>query len=224
MQQDEMAKFAGLMNGVAEYYGKGMSKQIISIYWRSLANDSYRDVSSAFTRHMSDPDTGQFMPKIADIRKYIDGNKESQSMGAWTKLDKAIRKIGPWQSVCFDDPIINQVVVDMGGWISLCETPTEKDLEFRMHEFNKRYKAYVLRGGVSEHPRRLTGHTEATNSRNGHKSQCDVLLLGNESNAMRVYENGSETKTLTVSSVSDVIDKVKPTMLEAEAKRLKGDE
>lgn len=189
MSPDDEGKFAQLVYGLGEYYNKTLSDGVIELYWQSLKNFDYSDVSRAATLHMEDPDNGQFMPKIADFKRHIGGSKQTQAMTAWTKVEKAVRQVGPWKSVCFDDPIINRVLLDMGGWISLCDTPTEKDFEFKGHEFTKRYQGYVLQGGVSEYPKQLTGHTSAINNKNGHCEEPPILI-GNYKKAELVYQQG----------------------------------
>lgn len=203
MIDQDKTRFATLMFGVAEYYGKKTSKGVVKLYWESLKVHEYEDVNRAVTRHMEDPDAGQFMPKISDIKRHIEGSKQTQAMTAWTKVDRAIRRCGPWNSICFDDPIINRVIAEMGGWIALCDTPTEKDLEFRMHEFNKRYQSYVLQGGVTDYPKKLIGHTEAHNNKLGQENH-DVLLLGNEQKALAVFERGQQGLRLEAKKASEV--------------------
>ena len=203
MTPSDMPKFAQLMYGLSEYYGKKLSDQVIDLYWRSLLVHDYADVNAAATRHMADPDNGQFMPKVADFKRHIGGSKQTQAMIAWTKVDKAVRQVGPWKSVCFDDPIINRVLLDMGGWISMCDTPSEKDLEFKMHEFGKRYQGYVLQGGASEYPKQLNGHVSATNAKNGH-GEPEAILLGNPRKAKLVNEQGKTAVALEAKKASDV--------------------
>ena len=192
------------MYGVGEYYNKNLSKGVIKLYWESLKVHEYDDVSRSVTRHMEDPDSGQFMPKISDIKRHIEGSKQTRAMQAWSKVDNAIRRVGPWASICFDDPIINRVLVDMGGWIALCDTPTEKDLEFKMHEFAKRYQGYVLRGGADSYPKQLTGHTEAHNRKLGHIEPPDPVLIGNDKKALEVFRGGSDALRLEAKKASDV--------------------
>lgn len=191
MNDTDQRKFAALMFGCGEYYGKTLSKGVVELYWQGLKNHSIDEVQAAVNQHMADPDSGQFMPKIADLKRILTGSKQTQAMTAWTKVDRALRRTGPWESVCFDDPIINRVLQDMGGWIDLCNTPTEKDLEFRMHEFNKRYQGYVIQGGKMDYPPYLIGKSEAGNAREGYRVD-PPLLLGDQQKAQQVFEGGSK--------------------------------
>lgn len=207
MTDDEEIKFGELMMAIGEYYAKSPSPQVVELYWQALKQFDYQDVSRSIQRHMEDPDNGQFMPKIADIKRHITGSKDTQAMQAWAKVDRSIRRIGPWESVTFDDPITMRVLSDMGGWIDLCDTPTEKDLTFKMHEFSKRYQGYLLQGGVTEYPRLLTGHFGLTNARNGHEVAMPVLI-GNEKRAQLVYERGSNKPMLEYKRASDLLPSV----------------
>lgn len=197
MNDTDKKKFGILMFGCGEYYGKTLSTGVIELYWQGLKNHSIDEVQVAVNHHMADPDSGQFMPKIADLIRALSGGKQTQSMQAWSKVDRAIRRVGPWESVCFDDPIIHRVLEDMGGWISLCLTDTEEELKFRMHEFQKRYQGYVLQGGVSEYPKYLTGRAEASNLREGYEVQ-PPLLLGDKPRAQAVFDGGGERQRLAV--------------------------
>jgi len=109
-----------------------------------------------------DPDVGQFMPKPADFVRYIEGNNETKALIAWGKVMRAIREVGAWESVTFDDAKIHAVILDMGGWIELCRK-TIKELDFMAREFEKRYCAYQYRGD-DNYPERLTGKKEQINS------------------------------------------------------------
>lgn len=213
MHDSDKSKFATLIYGMGEYYGKEVTQGVAKIYWESLKVHDYDTVSNAATRHMEDPDGGQFMPKVADFKRIIESSKQTQAMTAWAKVDKAIRRVGPWESVSFDDPIINRVLSDLGGWISLCETKTEKDLEFRMHEFKKLYQAYSLHG-LDDYPKQLTGMRQAHNARLGAWEHDDnglpinfkagpdtadnTILIGNKKNALEVMRGGSDKPQLEI--------------------------
>lgn len=193
MNDTDKRNFAALMFGCGEYYGKTLSKGVVELYWQGLKTHSIDEVQAAVNQHMADPDSGQYMPKIADLKRMLTGGKQTQAMLAWSKVDRALRRTGPWESVCFDDAIIHRVLQDMGGWIALCDTPTEKDLEFRMHEFSKRYQGYVIQGGKMDYPPYLIGKSEAGNAKEGHAVD-PPLLLGDQSAAQRVFENGSKPR------------------------------
>ncbi len=183
-----------LIQGMFEYYNQPASKIQVKIYLNALSKYEIEQIAKAFNNHIHDPDAGQFMPKVADFVRALHGTKKSQTAAAWSSVDKALREQGPYSTVTFDDAITMQTIQDMGGWISLCDCKTEKDLDFKMHEFNRIYEGYLTRGGVSEHPRKLVGLTEAENKR--YSIEHQPVLLGNTSAALDVYEKGGDQKTL----------------------------
>lgn len=190
MTEHDRPAFYALMTGLFEMYGKRASPELLEIYFGALTAYELPDLQRAANHHALDPDAGQFMPKPADFVRHIAGSKATRAMRGWTAFDRAVREVGPYQSVCFDDPIIHVVVQDMGGWLALCDTKTEDDLRFRRHEFEKRYQGYALQGGVSEYPARLIGLSEADCNRLG-KPAPAPKLIGNPEAAKRVLLTGS---------------------------------
>jgi len=70
-------------------------------------------------RHLMNPDTGQFLPKPADIVRMLGGRTLDRALMAWAKVDKAVRQIGTYESVVFDDALIHRVLHEMGGWVGM---------------------------------------------------------------------------------------------------------
>lgn len=202
MEVTDRPRFAALITGCAEYYGKPVSAAVIGLYWKGLERFDFDAVQSAIWAHMASPENGQYMPKIADVVRLTEGSSEDAAMLAWTKVDKAVRSIGPYQDVVFDDPIIHRVLVEMGGWISLGEK-NEKDWPFFAKEFQTRYRAYRMRGGVSEYQPLLTGISNAHNVRLGFKPESP-LLLGDESKARKVLTDGRMQPALLVNPVKRI--------------------
>lgn len=188
MKQHEFRKFSELMYLVAEQYSKKLSDGLIALYWQGLAHYDFEAVKQALSRHMQNPDNGQFMPKIADVVRMMTGTTQDSALIAWAKVEKALRRVGSGQSVVFDDAVIHAVLVDMGGWISLGAV-TEKELPFKAKEFENRYRGYKTQGGAKEYPQKLIGSYEAQNNRSGFKSERPILI-GKEDKARAVYLGG----------------------------------
>lgn len=203
MDSTEQTKFVAAITACAEYYGKDISPSIIGLYWQGLQGFSLGAVKHALTLHMANPDSGQFMPKIADIVRLAEGSGEEAAMIAWTKVDQAVRHIGPYSDVVFDDPIIHRVLSDMGGWISLTEK-TDKDWPFIAKEFAVRYRGYRGRGGVTEYPPLLTGIVNAHNVRLGYEA-TPPALLGDESKARKVLAGGSNARLLSSKPLAEFL-------------------
>lgn len=141
MKDSERSDFARLLTGVAELYGKKMSPMLMNIYWAALKRFDLVAIRQSINRHVNNVDIGQFMPKPADIIRHLEGDGETHALKAWSKVESAIRSIGGYDSVIFDDPLIVVVVKSMGGWPRLCGMLT-KDIPFHAGEFMRRYQRY----------------------------------------------------------------------------------
>lgn len=184
MQANDKQAFAGLLVTIGELYSKPISPILSKLYWRMLERFEWQDVVDALQAHVQDPDYGQFMPKPADIIRAINGNGQTQSLQAWTKLEHAIRHIGPYHSVVFDDAIIHQVVSEMGGWIKICKTDG-KELPFVAKEFQARYSSYRHKPPIN-YPKSLPGISEHQNGNHGFAIH-PPMLLGDETMAKAVF-------------------------------------
>ncbi|MFO1259075.1 MAG: DUF6475 domain-containing protein [Gammaproteobacteria bacterium] len=196
----EQESFGQLLAAVGEVYNKRMSPTLTKLYWRALVGFDWQDVVRAFEAHVRDPDSGQFMPKPADIIRVVSGNGESQCLQAWSKVERAIRNIGPYQSVAFDEASIHAVLEQMGGWVRLC-TLSEKDLPFTAKEFQTRYKAYRYKL-PTHYPRYFIGLSEHQNVLQGFEGHGTVLI-GDRDKAYSVMKGGSESQMTRISSITN---------------------
>jgi len=194
MRNDEAQKFLALMNGIGEYYGRKLSDVLLDVYWEGLKNYDFEAVSKALHLHIANPDSGQFFPKIADISRHIAGGHADRALIAWAKVDKAVRTIGNYRSMVFDDAIIHAVIMEMGGWIGLGMCDMD-EWPFRQNEFVKRYRGYLDRGGAgNDYPAKLIGQAEIHNQQLGIlDSSRETALIGDHSKAMEVMRLGSES-------------------------------
>jgi len=200
MTEDEKKIFLQSLVGIAEIYGKTLSESLIRVYWEILKRYDVEDVARSFTQHASNPDAGQFMPKPADIIKCIDGGGDSRSLKAWTKVEKAIRTVGPYQTVVFDDLIIHKVIEDLGGWISL-NAITDKELPFKANEFSKRYLGYIMRSNI-KYPKKLIGIAEANNVMEKKKVEPPISIGGTKK-AEQVYREGISYDSIKIQALPD---------------------
>mgnify|MGYP003649678851 FL=1 len=181
MKSTDKQRFCEMLTGLGEYYGKPISKMMMDIYAQGLANYDIDDISKAFSTHVRNPDNGQFMPKIADVERSLNGNSATRAMRAWNKVTKAVQEIGTYRTVKFDDPLINSVIQDMGGWTAIGQI-TEDELPFRIKEFEKRYQAY-LQISPSEPVSALIGVFEKQNRTDGYYED-ETVLIGNHNKTL----------------------------------------
>ncbi len=149
---------------------------------------------------LQNPDRKWGMPTPADLIVLLQGDSRRYAFKAWSQVVTAVRTVGRYNSVVFDNPLIHCVIRDMGGWIYLCQQP-EKELPFLRHEFEKRYRDYQGKPHVS-YPRSLKGSLEHDNQVQGFSQQSDPILLGDPERALAVYNNGVKQKTARPLSLS----------------------
>lgn len=201
MIQQDMQRFTALIADVYAFYRQDFSPFAGRVWWQAMQPFDMAAVSEAFSKHCVNPDNGQFMPKPADIVKMLQGSTQDSALVAWTKLDQAVRRVGTYTSVAFDDPIIHRVIGDMGGWI-MFGTKTEDEWPFLRNEFVNRYRGYKMRNETPEYLPVMIGIAGAENSKNGFKSNGDAVLLGDRDKAAKVMKGGSTNPLLQVSSAS----------------------
>jgi hypothetical protein len=194
---DQKIRFAKALSALAEYYGKELSDGVIALYWQGLSQYGIADLEAAIGRHLQNPDTGQWMPKIADIVRMIDGTTQGAAAMAWAKTMRAVGSVGQYQSLAFDDALIHLVIDDLGGWPGICQVE-EAELPFLQKRFETIYRAYKMRGSdVPPHRRYLVGVSEIQNGAKGYQPD-PPRLVGDLAKAQAVLSGGSNAPRLPV--------------------------
>lgn len=197
MTRNDSMRFAKALVALAEYYGRELSEGVIDLYRQGLQQYDIGAIEAAIGRHLQNPDSGQWMPKIADIVRMIEGTTQDAAALAWAKVMRAVGSVGQYQSLAFDDALIHLAIDDLGGWPKLCQT-TEDELPFLAKRFETTYRAYRRRGDdVPPHPRYLVGISEMSNVAAGQKSD-PPRLVGDRDKAQAVLAGGSDAPRLAV--------------------------
>jgi hypothetical protein len=196
MQSTDKPRFLTLITGIADYYGKELSQGVISLYWQGLQQYDLQAVEKALWEHTQNPDSGQFMPKIADLTRVLEGRTQDQAAIAWSKVDYAVRTVGPYRSVAFDDALIHRVLSEMGGWINLGNKTTD-EWPFVAREFENRYRGYRMRGETPDYPPVLLGISNMSNSKEGYSGE-PPMLLGDARRAEQAMLGGSSAQILAI--------------------------
>ena len=190
MTPNDFDEFQRRLTAAWALYGKSITEDVLEIFWQALQSYPLADVKQALNRHAIDPDVGQYPPKPADLIRQLEGDPESQAMQAWSKVWQAVGRVGTYQSVVFDDPLIHAVVEEMGGWLVFGQF-TEEEQPFRAQEFVKRYRAYQTVRRCPPYPPKLIGRTEHTNATAGFTEAIPPpVLLGDPAQARQVQAQG----------------------------------
>lgn len=190
MFEQDVKRFAKIMIVTGEIYRKPFTSAAIEMYWNILKVYTIKEVEDAFKNHTENIDVGKFLPTPADIIMAIKGNSQNQALLAWTKVDLAIRTVGRYSSVAFDDFLIHKVIEDMGNWKKLC-CVKEEEMPFIKKEFLERYRGYVVKN-PSNYPKYLVGIIENQNSTYGYIYDPPTLI-GNTEKAKKVIAAGQRS-------------------------------
>lgn len=200
MQTNDIPQFIQMLHNLCEMYGKPrMSDEVAMLHFGALQDYSLEDVRKGFFAALRNPDSGQFMPRPADVIRELSGSSDTRAAVAWAKVRHAIERVGHMPSVVFDDAVIHAVVADMGGWAQL-STITYDELPFRERDFLRFYRAYMGRD-LGDYPRKLAGMAETENTAAGH-AVAEPQLLGDAQRCLAVMRGGSDKPRLTVQPLS----------------------
>lgn len=188
MRTEDREAFAELLSQALGFYGQTVSPFALGVWWQACQGVELSQVRRALTAHAMDPERGQWAPKPADIVRQLKGTQADRSLIAWGKVMDAIKRVGAYQSVVFDDGAINAAIEDMGGWPNTCRTK-EDELPFLQRRFTDLHRAYSARPDAA-FPSRLMGEHEAQNRQLGFPVRSPVLI-GDAEKAQQVERLGS---------------------------------
>ena len=194
MQQHERGEFAQLITDVLAYYRQDASRFVLDLWWNACQPFEFQQIQRAMQRHATDPEHGQFAPKVADLVRILSGTTTDRASLAWGKVLETMSAVGAYTDVVFDDPAIHAAAEDMGGWPKMCRTEL-KELGLLQHRFMQSYRAYVERGQF-DYPRRLGGDRspDSEYEKAGLKLPRPAVI-GDPERAKLVYRGGGAGKT-----------------------------
>jgi hypothetical protein len=157
---------------MGELFDKKISTALTDAYWIALEPFDDRACENAFKRLIA---TSKFFPRPADfIDLMVVKNVDMAEVEA-TKVLKAIKTLGAYQSVRFDDPVTTAVIQDsFGGWIRLCGDLTEAKESWFIKDFVRAYQAFAKQGIT--HDGQLAGIVERDNGAHGFEDKVPMAL------------------------------------------------
>jgi len=187
MEASDFSAFASFMAEMGEYYQKEIPNALTELYWQDLKAFDKRAIEQAFCIHRTMPQRGDFMPRPSHLIALIQGDPETRALQAWSKVLTAVRRVGVYDSVAFDDALIHAVLSDMGGWVAFCHTQQDT-LSYVTHHFIKCYSAYARQAPL-HYPAYLSGLIEQQNRFQGFPYPVPTLI-GELKQARCVLQHG----------------------------------
>jgi hypothetical protein len=202
MLAEDKKPFLQWLTLLAESFNRQVSSLLLETYWQCLGEYPFAQVKQAMLSILKNPDRQKWgMPTPADLIVAMRGDHRNQALQAWSQVVTAIRTIGRYNSVVFDNPVVHCAIQDMGGWVYLCQQP-EKEWPFLRQEFEKRYRAYQGQALI-RYPRSLTGSLEHDNQAQGFlHTPADPILIGDPQRALEVYAKGVKSGSKKLLSLS----------------------
>ncbi len=156
---EDKKKFADLMMALAEVFDNGREPSAVKveIYFKALERFGISEIDKAVSNMINTRVFASF-PKPAEIIQEIDGSAEEAALKAWSKVSYAMKHVGQYESVVFDDPVIHSVIEAMGGWHQMQE-PNAYHPVFSQKEF---MNLYPIKARCGNHPEKCMGLFEDT--------------------------------------------------------------
>ncbi|MGL4576992.1 MAG: DUF6475 domain-containing protein [Burkholderiaceae bacterium] len=195
MQPSDKSKFMEVLAGVHDFYGKDLSPFAMQVWLQAVASVDIDQVTKAFSAHLHDPERGQFMPKPADLVRQLVGTHADRSLVAWGKVNEAMRAVGAYESVVFDDPTIHAAIEDIGGWPAVCAGKVD-ELPHLQRRFCDSHRAYSKRPGHA-YQARLPGIYEGQNATAG-KRVAPPVLIGDPGLCKQVLAGGTSAARVQI--------------------------
>jgi len=207
----KLVEFKEWLLEIGEYYGKEITKTVGNLYWEALKGYNMKELREAATRHIKNTERGPFFPKISDIVRMLEGTILDHAQAAWSKVDYAVRHVGVYKSVAFDDPIIHRVIADMGGW-PMFGQKRDDEWPFVANEFRQRYHGLKAKGIDGQYPPYLPGNTELENGGNyddaWHRERGlplpTPISIGDSAACRLVISGGSDKPLHHVERIGDI--------------------
>lgn len=193
MNANDYPRFCSIVYGLAEVYGREISENGVKLWWGVLAPYNIDDVARAARDLML---TSPKMPLPADVVKRISGDPDQKAEVEASKVLEAIKRIGPYRSVAFDDEITTAVVLrSFGSWEETIQAAEEQTEHWFIKDFVRRWKAFYGQG--IRKTGKCPGYVERLNGANGHGDHEEPLALV-----------GDQTKAKQIALTADGEDKV----------------
>lgn len=202
MQQSDRPSFAQLITDVLAYYRQDASRFVLDLWWNACKAFELEQVERAMQRHCTDPDRGQFAPKVADLARVLQGTTTDRAALAWGKVLEAMSAVGAYSDVVFDDPAIHAVIEDLGGWPKVCRTDVS-ELSYLQHRFQLSHRAYT-ENGQFDYQRRLAGDRSPDHEYSSRGIPLPrPALIGNRDRAIAVLKNGAIAGKTRISTLPE---------------------
>jgi hypothetical protein len=181
MINGDRQKFDSILIALAEMFEQQISETRLDLYFEALRDISIEDFQKAANVVAR---SGRFFPKPIDFREAVHGSLDDKALQALMRLEDAVKRIGQYKSVVFDDSVIHMAVQALDGWQAVCLLQID-EWKWKRKEFLSLYKSYAV--NPCQYPEKLIGYHDHKNTINGHPENIGKpVLIGDQHKAMAV--------------------------------------
>jgi len=144
MTPEEKPIWLETMTEVAANFNAKLTPPLINLWWRTMSNVTLEDFQRAMDYIVKNRVYTRTMPTLAEVGDAIRGGPaEDQAAVEAGKVWQAVCEVGPYEGVCFDDPVTQAVIIrHFGGWTDLCNSLTMDQQKWFIKDFVKAYAAF----------------------------------------------------------------------------------
>lgn len=153
-------RFQRVIDTLREFYARdgrphSLNETQLRGYLIGLSGYSIEAVEAAAQRAIVEC---RFFPTLAELLAMLNGTGEEQAMAAFSRLRQAMRTVGAYRAIVFEDGALGDAIrLTFGGWPQACAYDYDSPAALvRRKEFLMLYAASVNRG-AAETPLRLDG-------------------------------------------------------------------
>lgn len=190
-------RFIEVMALLAEQSGQETNEFKERIYAEGLNDIPIESIQQAVWSLVKTRTFASF-PKIAEIRDAIGGKADDIAEVQAALVWQSVKQYGGARSVVFDDPVTMAVIQQcFGSWQKMCSELMEDQLQWFLKDFGKHYIAFK-RSNVRVYGL-LPGYADSIKG---------PALIGDQTKAIQVLEQGKETPLIGGFSVSQIADRM----------------
>lgn len=210
MEATDRPAFAQAITALASAFRAESDEAMLEGYWWALDDLSVDDVRKAVRLAMRQC---KFMPAAVELRELAGGmSPASRAIHAWSIFEKTVTRVGAYETVDFDDPVMNATVRNLGGWQRVCDLPADEFDKWLRRDFERIYQALFQTGVSPDAAAPLIGIFDQENCLTGYDQRKPLVIetglpkvpgqLGHaQASQRRLAQRGGEPK-----SIGQVID------------------
>lgn len=178
MVSDDEREFRDLIAGLFSVFAKDFDEVLFGAWWTALEDLPLERVAHGIKRALREC---KWMPAAAEIRSLAGClTMEERATLAFQSAKEAVKRVGPYSSVTFDDPVVNATIRLVGGWTDFCDASESGELDrYVRPRFLKAYITLANRGIRPSEGAYLVGIHESNNRRDGYPVEGPQCVLCN---------------------------------------------